>query len=90
MNPNLIERLAVQAGFRLVQQAGGHNWIYTGSASGRCSEALERFAALVAEECAKQCDDNMLGRPSSPGREPAMVYRGNLGSAIRALFPPAP
>lgn len=90
MSTELIERLAEQTGFRLVKQAGGHNWIYTGSASGRCTEALSRFAALVAEECAKQCDAALLDTSMLTSMPPQSSAARGAAARIRALFPPAP
>lgn len=49
---DLITRLALEAGFVL----HGDAWSRDG-ACGLTTDALERFAALVAEECTKVCTD---------------------------------
>lgn len=86
MNAALIERLAREAGFRIVPQAApGVNWIYTGSATGRCSEALERFATLVAEECAKTCIEH-FEREMRYERTSSAMSASDCAAAIREMF----
>jgi hypothetical protein len=50
----LIERLATESG--LVWTSGGMQLIGDGSGRYGGSDELAKFAALVAEECAKECD----------------------------------
>jgi hypothetical protein len=59
MDRELVERLAREAGAMFTSHAGGptitfsNDWSPAAPASGGGFPALERFAALVAEECAK-------------------------------------
>lgn len=73
MTPD-IERLAKEAGFndghcRVLDQVSGTWW------------TLEKFAALIAEECAKECDEWYTALPL-----PAALGAERSADAIRAKF----
>lgn len=63
----LVERLAREAGASDLQ--GGHG------------PDLERFAALVAEECAKACEDLDAYSYDDPGSSAAAAIRARFGIA---------
>lgn len=82
MNNELIERLAREAGH------GDNDWhsglwclVRPGLMERRPSPELIRFAALVAEECAKACEPDAM----------STIAEGVIGAsrarAIRAKFP---
>jgi hypothetical protein len=90
MDKDLIERLAREAGFR----REGIEFFSTspdaraaGTFKAVLDEALVRFAALVAEECAKECDAvfaKLDADVSAPYFAPAGAY--DCATAIRAKF----
>lgn len=109
MNTELIARLAEEAGFKLKPSAttgapwidlrepfaGGHVLAGAGYRPPQLIDHMAKFAALVAEECAKAADAER-GTTYKP-KEYEDNHRdghtdgcNDCAAAIRALFPPAP
>jgi hypothetical protein len=89
MDPTLLERLAREAGFwsRDAEGPGDVPGVFLPrEAGGDCRPALRRFAALVAEECARECDAQRFNTAellSNPGQSSAARAAAR---AIRAKF----
>lgn len=76
MSTDLIERLAREAGLR-----------EEGYKSLAHEKALARFAALVAEECAKEFDEMADDADAEHERSTLVKYYDERAAAIRAKFP---
>jgi hypothetical protein len=89
MDRALIERLKREAGWTGIYT----QWV---SATERASmtvpvteEQLERFVALVVEECAKEAERVPLERYATPSAEiQVREWRRAAAAAIRAMFTP--
>ena len=79
MNKELIERLAKEAG---IHDFYGMAW----------GQHFDKFAALVAEECAKIAENTYEGSDCSGGDgDSCYSFHGeNSATAIRAKFSPTP
>lgn len=95
----MLERLAINAGFiRTIDPLTGETCIATLRGGVPVDADLRRFAALVAEECAKECDEEerirtVAGNTYRTASLAAVAYAaaravGNCAAAIRAKFKP--
>jgi hypothetical protein len=83
MDKQLIERLAREAGMPLVKPYQATEAESAARHNERILGVVERFATLVAEECAKIADDTIeYGALDTGGKTTA----GNAAEAIRAAF----
>lgn len=85
MNSDLIERLAREAGGCPISDVLVEEF---DSAVGFAPEQLSRFAALVAEACARECDAqryNVTIKHSDPAQSDAAIA---AACAIRRKFKP--
>jgi len=73
MSTELIERLAREAGLVCLLDMDAASCVHSEGVDGVTADDLARFAALVAERCARIADSEYLTRP--PGKH------------IRAAFP---